>query len=119
MTRKKVFSKIAEAFLTPYAERTEEQHKLAEEGLCDAVQILSKGRTVFYLYFRKFAQELKPSEINHYWFQISSKKTFRYTNYKVKHKREYDIIRGMFASFMSTVSQEEYYRLIRPINRGQ
>lgn len=92
MTNKQAWLEIAEAYLTPYKERSEWQKNITEVGLCwasDKVSLNSFGR----YWFNTYSNDL--------WFSVRARS---YCYWDMKYKRvtieKADHLRGTFALFM-------------------
>lgn len=100
MTHKQTWTEIAEAFLTPENEGTIRQRRLAHSGLCFAQGGYENENNNI----GRFIRRLRPRDI--FWFPIRRGMLFR------RHWREYDLIRGDFATLIACMTKKEFDLLV-------
>jgi hypothetical protein len=96
-----IWLEIAEAYGTPYEERTREQIHLAEFGLCSAVEDLG-------IMFDNF-DILGVETCFGYWWPVSWSKSITFNDFMPI----YDTYRCQFACFMAAMSNQEFEELLK------
>ena len=92
MTKSKKWLEIAEAYLTPYEERTDRQKDITLYGLCDACKKVYLGR----FEYKKYGEPGCETDDFDYYY-APSRESFNIKPFKPIH----DKWRGMFALLMA------------------
>jgi hypothetical protein len=103
--RKRAFLWAAEAFGTPYSERTEEQKQSTAHGICFAVDELTDSyqscdREGIYTFFIYFGEQIG-IDTSHWWLRRGDK------GWRPSHDNE----RSDFCSLMAELSHKEFEEL--------
>lgn len=102
MNHKQIWTEIAKAFLTPKEEATKRQSHLTVNGLCWAAECAAGGayrnEVDSFICSLKFKDGRKE-----FWFDVRG---------LGPHRREYDLIRGDFATLMACMTEKEFHQLV-------